>query len=355
MTACLMDFSGLTDPDQIIAAAREASRFSPDPTKKPLVLACKTPVGHKCLVLPVDQRLEKVAQRLLASYSLDDRVLGAKAVVPFQSDANAALLQPLLRDTRSRTPRGAGKWQLGHYHVRDAASDVLEKWTMGRPELLAGGSIYVYAPLAFSRATVTGIAAVVLVIVAMSVVPWRGRRIFFASTLSLICIGVIIAISILWSRSRRTVDEVMFTLGSGHHEIASYRGGIQYMVMHEWTVPMSDARGTFDLKLMDDVWSSDTLMPKPKARVGGFMAQSGNAIGPAGVIHPTTFLRIPYWALLVPFPLVLLRQLFIMRRHYRRRRLGLCQSCGYDLRGSAGGRCSECGAGGRSLLAVAAS
>src|SRR5687768_9154534 len=113
MTVCLMDFSGLTDRDQIIAAAREASAYPADSTRKPLVLACKTPVGHKCLIQPIDERLETVAQRLLASYSMDDRVLGAKAIVPFQSDANAALLQPLLSDTRSRTPRGAGKWQLG--------------------------------------------------------------------------------------------------------------------------------------------------------------------------------------------------------------------------------------------------
>jgi hypothetical protein len=28
----------------------------------------------------------------------------------------------------------------------------------------------------------------------------------------------------------------------------------------------------------------------------------------------------------------------------RRRRLGLCRRCGYDLRGSESGRCSECGA-----------
>jgi hypothetical protein len=353
MTVCLMDLSGLNDPQKIIAATRGIATYPADPTKKPLVLECTTPVGHKCLIMPVDQRLEKIAHRLLASYSVTDRILGSKAITSFQSDANAELVRRLLSDTRTRSPRGSGKWQLGHYHVRDAASDVLEKWQYGRPDLPAGGHVYVYRPLTVSRGSIIAVTGVVLFIIAMSIIPWRGRRILYTATLSILSIACIIAISLFWIRSRGTVDELMITSAGRNHEIASYRGGIQYQVMHDWTIETGHVYGSFDLKVFDDVWSSDNRTPKPNSRVGGFMTQKVSTVGPASVIHPMTFFRVPYWALLAPFPLILLRQLMIFLRQYRRRRLGLCRSCGYDLRESPGGRCPECGAGGRSLLAVA--
>jgi hypothetical protein len=49
---------------------------------------------------------------------------------------------------------------------------------------------------------------------------------------------------------------------------------------------------------------------------------------------------IPGVLLLIP-PAIALRR---RARTHRRRRLGLCLTCGYDLRGSAGDRCPECGA-----------
>jgi hypothetical protein len=56
---------------------------------------------------------------------------------------------------------------------------------------------------------------------------------------------------------------------------------------------------------------------------------------------------IPYWLILVataPYPLYLVVADPLRRR--RRRRRGLCPMCGYDLRGSPSGVCSECGWGG---------
>ena len=55
-----------------------------------------------------------------------------------------------------------------------------------------------------------------------------------------------------------------------------------------------------------------------------------------------TTLQVPHWALAVPG--MILPLLWWRRRHrtQRRRALGLCLTCGYDLRASSE-RCSECG------------
>jgi hypothetical protein len=51
---------------------------------------------------------------------------------------------------------------------------------------------------------------------------------------------------------------------------------------------------------------------------------------------------LPYWlfmALSLPAPLLAIRQ---VRRRAKRRKAGLCERCGYDLRASPE-RCPECG------------
>ena len=57
-------------------------------------------------------------------------------------------------------------------------------------------------------------------------------------------------------------------------------------------------------------------------------------------------LLVPYWMLALAMALLPAQRLFAWRgarRGRRRERLGLCVTCGYDLRASSG-RCPECGA-----------
>ena len=54
---------------------------------------------------------------------------------------------------------------------------------------------------------------------------------------------------------------------------------------------------------------------------------------------------IPYWSLVVVTGILPLRSWLLIRGRWRRekrRRLGLCEQCGYDLRGTPD-RCPECG------------
>jgi hypothetical protein len=57
-------------------------------------------------------------------------------------------------------------------------------------------------------------------------------------------------------------------------------------------------------------------------------------------------LLVPYWMLAIATAALPVQRLFawrVARRARRRKRLGLCPVCGYDLRASSG-RCPECGA-----------
>jgi hypothetical protein len=53
-------------------------------------------------------------------------------------------------------------------------------------------------------------------------------------------------------------------------------------------------------------------------------------------------LFVPHWLLVALAMIPIARRWLVVRRHYRRVALGLCERCGYDLRGSPA-RCPECG------------
>ncbi|HEV8379459.1 MAG TPA: hypothetical protein VGP99_11465 [Tepidisphaeraceae bacterium] len=352
--AMLMNRTAVTSPPEIIAMVRKANAYTADPAKKPVVLSCSTPVGQRCLILPPDDRLERQARLWARNNSVEDRALGLRALARFKSDENIALAKELLADTRSRGARGSGKWRFGTYHVRDAAANLMGGWGLERPDLPMGGPIYTYQPTIIARSWILIPGALVIIALGLGLAPWRGRGAFVAWGIPIACIAAIAGLSILWVRSQKRVDEVMFTSGHSHHEIASYQGGIQYMVMHEWTLPAEMVHGQFDLALFDDVWSVNGLSPAARRQGLGFISANGDTAGPGGVVHPFGLFRLPYWALMAPFVIVLLRQAMIVRRQWKRGRLGLCRRCGYDLRESRGEKCPECGAETEATAAEAA-
>jgi hypothetical protein len=184
---------------------------------------------------------------------------------------------------------------------------------------------------------------VALVVIALEMLIWRNTAIV-RWTGALLTVAAIVGLSMLWRRSNSCVDEIMFPDARTHHEIASYRGGVQYLLMGDWTLPSQTVIGHFDLRTVEDAWTSELLLPKPKPTFG-IIAQRVTGPGPGNMIlHPVTLVRIPYWALILPFVIQLVRVGLIRFRQLRRRRLGLCRNCGYDLRENRDGKCPECGA-----------
>lgn len=160
-----MELRALDRPDDVLKAAREAAREGPAG-----ILTLDVPRGimersgrsgdANRLGVPVDRRLEVLARRLIASpgdfYSSADlpppendagrkeraswirvdqdrlRHEGVKALRPFRSEANIALLRPLLDDPTAwgRTTQEEGRViDLGReYPIRKAAYEVLSAW-----------------------------------------------------------------------------------------------------------------------------------------------------------------------------------------------------------------------------------
>ncbi len=57
----------------------------------------------------------------------------------------------------------------------------------------------------------------------------------------------------------------------------------------------------------------------------------------------TNSFDIPLWLIMLLAMIFPIYQVLPMTKRRRRRRSGLCENCGYDLRGSVSGTCSECG------------
>jgi hypothetical protein len=87
--------------------------------------------------------------------------------------------------------------------------------------------------------------------------------------------------------------------------------------------------------------------PSGAIRFLGLVVGREQRAGRAGSSEATTAIAVPFWMLMLvlaaPFACWTILPLRRARRSLRRRRLGLCAACGYDLRGSQS-RCPECGA-----------
>jgi hypothetical protein len=147
-----------------------------------------------------------------------------------------------------------------------------------------------------------------------------ARRLFnLAAAVSLV---LCVATSMLWCNSYWEMVEVQYTAsGSLQRYVAqSYWGSIRLDV-----IPLGRAFGTPNYK-------ANWVTPQPSSR--RFFSPLIPMIRP---------LVVPYWVLFLPtFAVAAAPMVRRWRWHRRARRLGLCLSCGYDLRATPD-LCPECG------------
>jgi hypothetical protein len=341
----LSDLTHVTATDEILAATRRAIAYGGPEERKSAVLLFQPGVKGmpNQLVVPVDSRLEAHARRWAEARDAHARVRAAQALSHFRSAENIEVLKGLLGDTAMPYSSGTGKWKRGVYAVREEAYTTLASWGVGveMPEL--EGPMYRYRPAFLDWAVFVPIVVIgwVLLNVAVRGSQFRlGRSLLQGLTfLSLIAAAGLV---VLWVRSWFVVDELMYPVRTAHHQVASYRGGVHYLVMLDAEMKEGPLYGQFDLSNVEDQWGLDQHTRTGGTERLGFGFAVGRMVGPGEASHQYRVVRVPYYPLVAGAIVLPVLGMWHWWRGWRRVSRGMCRACGYDLRESRG-RCPECG------------
>jgi hypothetical protein len=155
------------------------------------------------------------------------------------------------------------------------------------------------------------------------------RRIIF-NGLTVLSLLLCVAIAGLWVRSYWVADGVTLVFSSPTVAMWSQRGRV--IIYETSTKQNNPVRYTNTPASISLGFDSEDEYSLYFWRLGGFSASAS---------YRDSFLAVPYWFLTVLFAAPLIVPL---RRISQRRKgnLGLCLSCGYDLRATPD-RCPECG------------
>ena len=162
-----------------------------------------------------------------------------------------------------------------------------------------------------------------------------------------------VALCVLWARSYRASDRVIWRGPRGWRAASSAQGRLEVsLLVADWSdhpelfhgpkYQSDAARPPFDyLRLL-----GGSAGDRDSSREYGGFAWHEKRNTPRGTLHAMG--TAPFWGLALVTALLPLGRAVIWRRSVvrrrRGRRLGLCPACGYDLRATPG-RCPECGKG----------
>ena len=345
------------------------------------------------IIVPKLRRLEVLAHEWLRSPDERWQWTGLSAISHFRSPENLERLKAILSDTRFEEGYGGGRWKSGTYVKREQALSVVTLWEEPIGKASTVGPVVFHQPVPKKvTAWVVGALAVWIVVFAIVRGFWRRRagmpfRIgaFLGDAVMAILLAAVLLVGWLWRRSQRVVDEVVFGIGRTHHEIASYRGGVQYVLVQDWewderfryglfepTKPMEllnpiiprrfpPARAVPFPRRVPPMWQSNVAhyrygheLPKEDAwdlnayafttngRKWGVRWGTGSEQMHHGAMLKYKVVRIPYTWILPVVALVPLMRLPVWVRRWTRLRKGLCPRCGYDVRVTPDA-CPECG------------
>ncbi len=378
-TAYTLDWSPLHDEEQIVHAAIDAAKWSL-PTK---TVSIEAPFGGATfrgwdayyVRFPVDQRLERAARGWARRGYAEAAV---QALREFPSPENAVIVRTFLDCRDIATSYSGGRLSRSTYPVSDLAWHTLESWGEHDPRPIMVVPDDYYRPL---RWYVSSIALVLLVLPAALVcVIARTRRVPHTFATFLATIGI--AALVLCFRGYRTVDEVFLDRADRQFWISSAAGWLQVTSIPNWRgrlvrdryVPMGEEMdglttngnidsmyphlqpprgwlyGAIPFQPMQQLW---TVAPSRVTRdEDGHIARllTGFDVTTYGSDKPPLAVQrfqVRWVVLIAAFGTWpagwILTAVYQDLRTRRRRSRGRCVGCGYDLRGSPGDRCPECG------------
>jgi hypothetical protein len=162
---------------------------------------------------------------------------------------------------------------------------------------------------------------------------------------AILALLLIVAVAVLWHRSYRDADIAGLFANRGSEAAAmSLRGCVVFVATtlpfdeRPWVVRTMSVTADEGARVYERLIDTPELNEK-----WGFVLarHPKDAFGFPG--RWCVMVAVPHWALL-PLGLPLLAGWVVrIERLRRRRRNGWCLACGYDLRGTVGGRCPECG------------
>jgi hypothetical protein len=267
-----MDLRPLLTADDVLATARSACALSPTPgfdttDEVPLYkgpwarpLPLDPPVEPRAIFVPQGIAAERMARSLLlGSPRPEVRALAMEMLIRAGAPQYSVSLRSLLDDP-SYQESGQGPWAVRRYLIRERAHEALSDAGIPVKRPVTEGTLARYGSPHWGRWGAVGLVSVLVLMLAGVRQRWRsnavgaGLGVRFALALLLTC-----AVAYAWIASRRHAGELVITAGGARHRLASYRGGLQYMLIRDWPEPRGIATGSFPYDGdSPTVWQWDT-------------------------------------------------------------------------------------------------
>jgi nucleotide-binding universal stress UspA family protein len=351
-----MDGTVVADGEGLLKTVREAGAFGRSPKARlehVEVYPDASPwwLGPRSLIVPKDERIERIAKEWMESGDAALRTRGIDVIAKFPSSENVTRVRRLLVDPFYGV-REAAEWSpkvderaWKDYPLRRRAVGILTSWhEQPGGQADASTPLLRYVPAHWRRWAV-GLGLIVAV-----AFLWPGRwgSPGLGGRGAIVGLGLVGIVAMIWWRSVRADEAYSFAGGSGaDYEVVSAWGRLAVLRVqdqappHGWMV----RRFTWE-ESSGGLWFRALLLPGEEAGWVGIYAGEGRTAGAGGYSY--RLIALPYWAVMAvvgawPAAWGVSR----IRRARRRRRwlkANRCGRCGYDLRGHTGeGRCPECG------------
>lgn len=338
-------FAMLTTYEQVIVKARVAAAY-PNPCRAAVAVNPNAAAGSRPFIFPADGRWRQLVEKDPAANIIWDyhRRLPKEAA----TRENVAMFRRLLSNNATQVQQSS-RWPVPlsqsltlQYTVRQSADAILRGWKVDPGPVVTQEAYPSRRPLAWWIWAIPMFAMAGAMILARRAAS-GGRAFAFVSTVSIfIWIGIVL----LQVPKARWMSVIATTL-EAEHEVSVVGRQLKYLRVETKPDPASMTWAVSEFAEPHHL-SKLLLKPSSSAGISGAMIERGQTVPGLGRFqynYSLLTLSFPFLMAVTGFLPALWLMLCTSRiaRRWVRRRKHRCQFCGYDLRGSTGATCPECG------------